>query len=500
MVEITINNVYSEISGPIPLTIKSKLSPFVPGYQYTYEFKRKRWNGKTSFIENNRFGTGLVPLVVQLLQKERIEVQLIDNRSINTLKLNTTKIPLRDYQLEAVNKTLTNEFAGSFWPRGILKQATGAGKSVTAAAIIDMVKVPTLFLTHRIDLIDQFQNHLTNFKIKSGRITADRKEYNKRVTVASIQTLLSFSKKLNKEKFVLKYFEDPENPAPEEIEMAEDQWTIRAQLNAEKQVEVQKFLNTIEMVIIDEAHLITSSVAGAGLFTKALNMMPNAYIRLGLTATPDLKDEFSNLTTMAGTGDILCDISSQELVEQGYLSPVEVSMYSMPKVSCVNSWPDCYDIGIVSHRARNQKILELARSEPGPTLILVTYVNHGSLLVELGKVAGMDIPFVFGLAKSKERKELAKSLNNGTTKVAIASTIWDEGIDIPNIKTIILAGAGKSSIKNLQRVGRGMRLGEDKDKLHVIDFYDRSAATLLKHSKIRERLWIEQGFKVTVIA
>ena len=501
MIKIRIDNINCTIEGPIPLSIENKFNVYVPGYKYMWEYKAKKWNGKQKLLENNTFQTGLLAKVITALHKERLQFELIDNRSINNPTIQASKIELRDYQSEAVTKALSNQLHNSWFPRGTIKFSTGGGKTRAAATIIDMVKVPTVFLTHKIDLVQQTKDRLLELNIKSGIVASGEKDLKQRVTIGTIQSFLGFSKKFDKNKFFAKFIEDIDNPHDYELEEANEKWKAKLEKNAKDQKIIEKFFNRIEMVIIDEAHLLCANKDSAGLFLKALNMMPNAYIRIGLTATPKMDNDFSGLVAEGATGGLLCDYGNQELTEQGYLSKVQVIMHSIPKVGKVpNKWIDCYDIGVVTHKARNQKIIDEALSSPAPVLVLVSKVNHGCLLQELARAKGFDIPFLFGEATLEERLDIAAGLISGSTKCAIASTIWDEGIDIPNIQTIILAGGGKSSIKNLQRVGRGMRTADNKTGLKVIDFYDKQHATLFKHSKIRERLWLDQGFEVKVIA
>ena len=91
----------------------------------------------------------------------------------------------------------------------------------------------------------------------------------------------------------------------------------------------------------------------------------------------------------------------------------------------------------------------------------------------------MDIP-------TKEKKLL----------MVICSSIWDEGVDIPNLDAIIVAGGGMSEIKAIQKVGRGLRKTATKDSVQVIDFSDLSHKYLRKHSRERVKAYRERGWEV----
>jgi superfamily II DNA or RNA helicase len=84
--------------------------------------------------------------------------------------------------------------------------------------------------------------------------------------------------------------------------------------------------------------------------------------------------------------------------------------------------------------------------------------------------------------------------------VFIASPIFDEGIDVPRVDTVILACGGKSYVKLLQRIGRGMRKKDDgKNELIIIDFIDDTNKYLLKHSDRRIKTYVSEGFDAKVV-
>ena len=100
-------------------------------------------------------------------------------------------------------------------------------------------------------------------------------------------------------------------------------------------------------------------------------------------------------------------------------------------------------------------------------------------------------------ARDGQKLQAIKDLRQGKIDGVIASTIWDQGVDIPEIRTLIMAGGGKSLVRNLQRLGRGLRIAEGKTSLEVYDFYDNSTRWLRNHSSERKKLWDSEGFNVT---
>jgi superfamily II DNA or RNA helicase len=124
-------------------------------------------------------------------------------------------------------------------------------------------------------------------------------------------------------------------------------------------------------------------------------------------------------------------------------------------------------------------------------LILIKKIDQGKKLEEL-------IPncyFLFGETEQKNRQDVVKRFESGEEFVLIASTIFDEGIDIKNVNHVVVAGGGSSFIKALQRVGRGTRVTEVKKEVDIYDFWDAINPTLLKHSRERSKIYKKYGFE-----
>jgi superfamily II DNA or RNA helicase len=281
----------------------------------------------------------------------------------------------------------------------------------------------------------------------------------------------------------------------------EDWWMVeKAEKQEARAKEIKAALLKIEQVFVDEAHLIAANADNMNMFSTALSMMPNAYCRWGLTATPGMRDKLHNWMLEGATGSVIAKITNRELIDMGYLSEAFVDIFVMPKSAVLpREWPRCYEYGIITNRIRNEQIVKCFATYPGPTLILVNKLGHGTLLEKMLQAAGFNTPFVHGSTSQPERQKVIKLLKSGKINGAIVSTIWDEGLDIPNLGTIILAGGGKSEIKNLQRLGRGLRVADGKANLRLVDFQDTSPSILKKHSTIREKIWEDQGFTLNHI-
>jgi superfamily II DNA or RNA helicase len=85
-----------------------------------------------------------------------------------------------------------------------------------------------------------------------------------------------------------------------------------------------------------------------------------------------------------------------------------------------------------------------------------------------------------------------------TGGILLCTPIFGEGVNMPDVGVIILAGGGKSHIQLLQRIGRGMRTAEGKEEVIIIDFIDDTNKFLFKHSEVRYSLYKQEGFKVSM--
>jgi superfamily II DNA or RNA helicase len=155
-------------------------------------------------------------------------------------------------------------------------------------------------------------------------------------------------------------------------------------------------------------------------------------------------------------------------------------------------WQGAETHGIVNNKYRNRVIAELcAKDKDAQILILVKRIDQGKHLEEL-------IPnshFLHGENKTADRQDIVKRFESGESFVLIASTIFDEGIDIKNVSHVVIAGGGASFIKALQRVGRGTRITDKKKEVDIYDFWDDTNPTLLRHSRERVKIYKKYGFE-----
>jgi superfamily II DNA or RNA helicase len=201
---------------------------------------------------------------------------------------------------------------------------------------------------------------------------------------------------------------------------------------------------------------------------------------------------------IGATGDVIVDIDNSYLVQQGYSAKPIVHIVTIESAELEKRWWKAdyqlaYDALIVNNNMRNTKIASFAmeqRANDKSVLVLVNRLDHGEILKAMipGSV------FVHGSHDTAYRKQVLDHMRH-EVGVYIASPIFDEGIDIPALDAVVIAAGGKSQVKLLQRIGRGMRCKPGNDNIMlVLDFIDDTNQYLLEHSNDRIDTYIQEKF------
>jgi superfamily II DNA or RNA helicase len=449
----------------------------VPGAKYTWEFKSGAWDGKARLWRDDsegspgvilKFPTGMVQKVHEALHLNRYEnVNYHDFRQIVPTQLNQTQVPLRPYQHDAIAAALGNtNGALGWWPRGILQVATGGGKTEIAVAMYEMHPVPTFFLVHRKDLLIQAKERFEKYGHTVGQIGNSVFAPSPGLTVATIQTLH-------------KVLKEPEDERHEVL--------------------MGKIADT-RQIFVDECHLVASTLDKGNMFTETTNKFTRAYARWGLSATPFMRTQYDNLLLEGSSGSVLYKISNAKLIEMGYLTPPNVKMHPVPgKLVGVGNrnWHKIKELGIKLHLERNTLLAYEIAIGPSPVLALVDTVEQGKFLqLLLRKNHDLDVPLLTGLDKAATRRQAVAALRDGSVPAIIATTIFDEGVDIPELQKVVLCSGGKSQYKLLQRLGRGVRKAAGKKVVEIVDCADTHHPTLRRHALERLKLYKQEGFRV----
>jgi superfamily II DNA or RNA helicase len=245
---------------------------------------------------------------------------------------------------------------------------------------------------------------------------------------------------------------------------------------------VDKYGHEYDIVVIDEAHHVAKKDSE---YQYVLTRCP-APIRLGLTATtsPDLE---AQLICEGLIGPILGQVTINQGTEDGRLAKPRIKIHKLEKdykVNALRKYAEVYNAGIVDNLARNLLIAQIVKSHADKkesVLVMIDKLEQGHNIQE--QLSALKIPceFVRGATKTADRMRIKRQLNDGEIYVVICSSVWVEGVNIPNLKAVVAAAGGKSEIKVLQSVGRGLRKTDDKDEVWIHDFFDPSHKFLIEH-------------------
>lgn len=213
--------------------------------------------------------------------------------------------------------------------------------------------------------------------------------------------------------------------------------------------------------------------------------------RTGMSATP-WRYRGDDLLIEGTLGKTVIDIRASDLIDRGLLVQPTIQyhyMYNDPRI-CKGIWQEVYKNCIVRNKERNERIIQeaLKMSDEGrPTLVLIDEVEeHGKEIKKRLVSEGARVEFLHGKVAKKKRQKIIQDIKNHKIKILIATTLADEGLNIPCLSGLVLGGGKRSRTKILQRIGRIVRLFENKTDAFVIDFID-DGRYVLDHSLTRIR-------------
>jgi superfamily II DNA or RNA helicase len=460
-IEITNINckIVEKLSDSQLMVLRDLCSFEMEGSEYkakAFQNKGKDWDGRRKLfnIQTRKFPIGLLWMVTNHLQKYGIDVKWVNHRSIITSNVdyNIANFEDRPYQYGAVLDSV-------IYGNGIVKAATGSGKTTIAARTIAVLRKNAIFMVHTRDLLYQtkesFERMFPDEKI--GQI-GDGVFDCQHITVATIQTLAKLSD-IEYESY--KYDEDDDGDYIEKLEV-----------NELLKEDFIKYTDCIGIVMCDEVQRICSQTAYAARF-----IFKNAGYAFGYSASP-WRDDGSDLMIEAAFGHRICDIPATMLIRLGYLVRPIIDIYPVNN----NTWSgtayqQIYDSAIVNNTLRNLQVVNDAYNQyklGRNTLVLITLIKHGKIIEEMLNGMGAPAVFISGKSGMKKRRKVIQDMRDGNAPIVIASTIADVGLDVPRLQSIVEAGAGKSSVSALQRLGRIMRPFEGKDYCYFITYRDNA--------------------------
>jgi superfamily II DNA or RNA helicase len=448
----------------------------IPYARYHPAFKLGRWDGMVSM-----FGLGgngylsQLEKILSVLSSMNIDIdELEDLRSTPTLSFTPVTetywadqgkvwpkghqqegkpIMLRDYQVDAINRFIENT-------QSLQEIATGAGKTITTATLSQLSEKygRTITIVPNKSLVEQTEEDFIAVGLDVGVYYGDRKDLNKTHTICTWQSLNILDKK-------------SKNQEHDIVTLAE-------------------FLDGVKCVIVDEVHMAKAEVLRS-LLTQNLC---NAPIRWGLTGTVP-KEKFESEQIFASIGPVIGGIKAHELQEMGVLSNCHVNIVQMIDLPEFRSYAEELKY-LVTNDDRMLYISNLVKgiSESGNTLVLVNRIDSGKFLVnELeGSV------FISGEVKTKDRKEEYDEIKTSDQKIIVATYgVAAVGINIPRIFNLVLLEPGKSFVRVIQSIGRGIRKAEDKDFVQIWDVTS-TCKYAKRHLTERKKFYKEAKYPFTL--
>ena len=447
----------------------------VPYARYMPQYKLGRWDGKVAFFGIG--GTGYVnhlDIIADILSKNNVSIgEIVDLRTHVKFEFEPITetywadqnvrwpkghpaegelIMLRDYQVEAINSFLQS-------PQALQQIATGAGKTITTATLSHLTEKygRSLVIVPNKSLVEQTAEDYRNCGLDVGVYFGDKKELNKTHTICTWQSLNILDKKFKDGAAVLSLAE---------------------------------FLEGVSTVIVDEVHQAKAEVL-KNLLTRNLR---NAPIRWGLTGTiPKEKFEFEALH--ASIGPVIGQITAKELQDRGVLADCHVNIVQLIDLPEFRDYQSELKYLVTDENRLDYlgKLLNTVK-DSGNTLILVDRISAGEKLQSLIP----DSVFINGSVKIKDRKESYDEIQDATNNVIIATYgVAAVGINIPRIFNLVLIEPGKSFVRVIQSIGRGVRKAKDKDFVQIWDITS-TCKYAKRHLTQRKKFYKEAQYPFTL--
>lgn len=438
--------------------VKDHFTELVDGYMFMPLYRSGRWNGKKSLFNPNvrKLPYGLLTDLMKFTKKEFPDIDIQADEEVKHLFKGIEPDPTwklkyypRPYQEECILTALK-------YSKGLFSVVTAGGKSLIIAYIIKellkseikncIIVVPTA------GLVEQFYTDLLDYGVYQellGKVDAKHKEFEAPIVISTWQSLQRR----------------------------------------------KKIMGTFDCVIIDEVHS-----AKATQLNEILKHATKAKWRYGFTGTIP-KCRLDELTVRSYLGPVLKTFSAKDLAEDGYIAHCTINMLDLHYVDKITGQYNDVRAQVFESIYRFGLIRHLCSITDHTLLILVDKIKEGEMLEEdlSARFPNREVIFISGRDKTEIRETWRHVADKQDNVIIIATyPIFQMGVNIPSLRTLIFGSPSKSYIRIIQSIGRTLRLHEDKKNVGAViwDIVD-NVKYLKKHAEIRHRHYMFE--KHTVI-
>ena len=446
---------------------------FLPHAFHMPSYKLGRWDGCVRYCDiGGRTYFHLLEKLIPIVQADGYEIEVKDMRNAWTFNFEEVTqtsydhvawpkkhpaegqpVILRDYQVDVINKFLQNT-------QSLQEIATGAGKTLITAVLSQKCEEygRTIVIVPNKDLVVQTEKDYINMGLDVGVLYGDRKQFDKTHTICTWQSLSVLEKKSK---------------------------------NYEADFPIDEFLEDVACIMVDEVHKAKADVL-RNLLSGVFAHVP---IRWGLTGTIP-QDEHEAVGVGCSLGPVVGHMSSKELQDRGVLADLDINILQLQDgmIQFSNYAQELKWLVTDENRLKEISAIIQAAAVNGNTLVLIDRIATGERLAEINP----DWVFVSGSMKQQDRQDNYDDISEMDNKVIVATYgVAAVGINIPRIFNLVMLEPGKSFVRVIQSIGRGIRKASDKDYLNVLDITSN-----LKYSKRhltkRKQFYKEQGFRFQV--
>ena len=449
-----------------------------PGFQFVPAYKQRLWDGYLRLYSptTGLIYRGLAPQVIKWIQERNYTYQYEDEDLDTSFSLEEAKEyvevlnpkhPPRDYQMDAFVHSIRSK-------RRIVLSPTGSGKSLLLYLVCNYLLKKGkrgLLIVPRSALVEQMYSDFEDYSSKNGK---------------------------DMSKYCWRVYSGRDKNSQHPIMISTWQSLFRMP---------KEYFEQFDYVICDEVHQ-----AQAKALSDILSKCTKAEYRLGVTGT--LSGAKAHEWVLMGLfGQIYKATTSKELMEKKQLAELTIKClllkYSEEECHYMKSATYQEELEyIISNRNRNMFICNLVLSLTGNTLLLFNFVEkHGTVLHDMlnKKVKeGRKVFFIHGGTDVSEREEIRRIIENERDAIIVGSVgVLSTGTNIVALDNIIFASPSKSKIRNLQSIGRGLRVSETKKSATLFDIsddfsYKRRENFTLKHFMERLKTYSEEKFRFRI--